>query len=102
MNQFYCLPEMFHHQRTLLQDVPTKHVIVKLGKTENEIRRQLVRSIAAFYSNYIIAGSLEQIDAVLKIATSFGSAGRSDLFDEKHSWYSLSLVSTFKKSTPTI
>lgn len=76
---------MNHKYKSLLLNVPTRHVINDLQTSDELIKEQLMRLRDLDVVNYFLLGDEKSIDAVLDIAESLSFTGR------KYGWFVLTL-----------
>lgn len=76
---------MDHKYKSLLQNVPVRHVIVKAKNPGTEIRDQLSRLRSLDIVNFFVLGGQETLRSALDAAQSLNFTGR------KYAWHSLTL-----------
>ncbi|XP_047486549.1 ionotropic receptor 25a-like isoform X2 [Penaeus chinensis] len=75
---------MEHKYKSLLQNLPCRHIMTMVEKTEAGLRNQTRRLKDADIVNYFAVGNLDTISKILDAATFNGMFGR------KYAWYALS------------
>nr|AAM47017.1 ionotropic glutamate receptor subunit [Homarus americanus] len=75
---------MEHKYKSLLQNLPCRHIMTRVEATEKEVRRQTKRLKDADIVNYFAVGSGDTISRILDAATA------NDMFGRKYAWYALS------------
>ncbi|XP_066943242.1 ionotropic receptor 25a [Macrobrachium rosenbergii] len=75
---------MDHKYKSLLQNLPCRHIMVMIESTEAAIRNQTKRLKDADIVNFFAVGTLDTISKVLDAATA------NNMFGRKYSWYGLS------------
>ncbi|XP_050723400.1 ionotropic receptor 25a-like [Eriocheir sinensis] len=75
---------MDHKYKSLLMNLPCRHILTEVEATEMALRKQTKRLMDADIVNYFVVGSKETISRVLDAATANGMFGR------KYSWYAVS------------
>ncbi|XP_068084209.1 ionotropic receptor 25a [Anabrus simplex] len=78
---------MDHKYKSLLQNVPTRHVINQIAPTEDKLREQLLRYEKLEVFSYFIVGTINTITRVLNMGSELGYLG------EKYAWYTITLES---------
>ncbi|KAJ4432354.1 hypothetical protein ANN_20973 [Periplaneta americana] len=75
---------MDHKYKSLLQNIPTRHMIVKvdMGNTEGQLKRLRERDIF----NYFILGRIDTIKAVLD------GAEENGFFDRQFAWHGITMI----------
>jgi ionotropic glutamate receptor len=76
---------MDHKYKSLLQNIPTRHMIVKADLENGEAQLKRLRERDIF--NYFIVGRLNTIISVLD------SAEKNGYFDRQFAWHGITLVS---------
>jgi len=76
---------MNHKYKSLLLNVPTRHVINQLQSTDDGMKLQLSQLRDLDVVNYFLLGDQSSIDALLEIANSLDFTGR------KYGWFVISL-----------
>lgn len=76
---------MDHKYKSLLLNVPTRHVIVKIDPPVSNVKKQLEKLRALDIVNFFILGSQKTISHALEAAQSLNYTGR------KFAWYTISL-----------
>ena len=74
---------MDHKDKSLLQNIPTRHVMSPVKNTVEEVKQQLTSLRQLDIVNFFILGSLSTIKTVLDAADS------NNFFGRKYSWYAL-------------
>ena len=82
---------MDYQLKHLLINVPTRHIIQKMKKSENDLKYQLNKFAMRELNNFFIIGTTDQISKVM----SFGKS--MNLVGTKYAWYGLTLVMTDKQ-----
>ncbi|XP_071516701.1 ionotropic receptor 25a isoform X2 [Panulirus ornatus] len=75
---------MEHKYKSLLQNLPCRHILTMVEAREMDLRKQMKRLKDADIVNYFAVGSQETISRILDAATA------NDLFGRKYAWYALS------------
>lgn len=76
---------MDHKYKSLLVNVPTRHVIVKAKSTPNEIEKQLTQIRNLDVNNYFILGNEETLTKILD------GAEAKNFTNKKYGWYGFTL-----------
>ena len=79
---------MDYQYKHLLINVPTRHIIQKMKKSETELKDQLNKFAMRELNNFFIIGTTNQISQIM----SFGKS--MNLIGTKYAWYGLTLVMT--------
>ena len=79
---------MDYQYKHLLINVPTRHIIQKMKKSENDLKDQLNKFAMRNLNNFFIIGTTNQISKIM----SFGKS--MNLVGTKYAWYGLTLVMT--------
>ena len=77
---------MDYQYKHLLINVPTRHIIQKMKKSETELKDQLNKFAMRELNNFFIIGTTNQISQIM----SFGKS--MNLVGTKYAWYGLTLV----------
>ena len=77
---------MDYHYKHLLINVPTRHIIQKMKKSEKDLKGQLNKFAKKELNNFFIIGTTNQISKIM----SFGKS--MNLVGTKYAWYGLPLV----------
>lgn len=77
-------PEMDHKYKSLLRNLPTRHIIVRVNETS--IKEQLIRLRNLEIVNFFILGNLTTIKNVLEMANI------NKYFDRKFAWHVITQV----------
>nr|XP_053649967.1 ionotropic receptor 25a-like [Cherax quadricarinatus] len=75
---------MEHKYKSLLQNLPCRHIMIMVESTDNKVRQQTKRLKDADIVNFFAVGSQKTISKVLDAATA------NDMFGRKYAWYALS------------
>ncbi|XP_076060298.1 ionotropic receptor 25a [Oratosquilla oratoria] len=75
---------MDHKYKSLLQNLPCRHIMALYGGSESAARNQTKRLKDADIVNYFVAGRIDTISAVLDAATA------NDMFGRKYAWFAIS------------
>ena len=78
---------MDHKYKSLLQNLPCRHIIVMAESEPSKMRDQAKRLKDADLVNYFLVGRRSMIRNFLNAAT------KNMMFGRKYSWYSISKVS---------
>lgn len=84
---------MYHKYKSLLQNMPTRHLLTKLEKSTPAIRRQIDRLVHVDIVNFFIAASPNEISHVLTEASD-PEMKDGPYFSDEYAWYSMSMVSS--------
>ena len=82
---------MDHKYKSLLQNIPTRHMIVKADLKSSKSQLEKLRSRDIF--NYFIVGRLTTIKKVLS------AAEMNKYFDRQFAWHGITLVSSLTFSS---
>ena len=80
---------MDYQYKHLLINVPTRHIIQKMKKSENELRDQLNKFAMKELNNFFIIGTTNQISQIMSFGKSMNLVGTI------YAWYGLTLVIIF-------
>nr|AHN49641.1 ionotropic glutamate receptor 25a [Caligus rogercresseyi] len=80
---------MHYKYRSLLQNIPVRHMIQKIRMGKNELKAQLLRMTEVDLNNYFVFGSVESIQRVV------GLANELKLYGTKYSWFAITKESDF-------
>lgn len=83
---------MEHKYKALLQNMPTRHLLTKKEHKIGALRAQIYRLVHLDVVNFFIAGSIDEIGEILRVAGEFGEKDDGPYFSDEFSWYSMSLV----------
>jgi ionotropic glutamate receptor len=83
---FFLVTVMDHKYKSLLQNIPTRHMIVKVSQENGEAQLKNLREKDIF--NYFIIGRLTTISKVLD------SAQANGYFDRQFAWHGITAVSS--------
>lgn len=83
--------EMYHKYKSLLQNMPTRHLLTKLEVGAEAIRRQVDRLVHVDITNFFIAASPNEISSVLAEASD-PMMRDGPYFSDEYAWYSMSMV----------
>ncbi|XP_063876417.1 ionotropic receptor 25a-like isoform X2 [Scylla paramamosain] len=75
---------MDHKYKSLLLNLPCRHILTKAEQTEMDLRKQTKRLMDADIVNYFAVGTQKTISRILDAATA------NSMFGRKYSWYALS------------
>ncbi|CAL4099885.1 unnamed protein product, partial [Meganyctiphanes norvegica] len=75
---------MEHKYKSLLQNLPCRHIMTMAEKDEMKIREQMKRLKDADIVNFFALGTLDTIRSILDAATA------NDMFGRKYAWYAMS------------
>lgn len=81
---------MYHKYKSLLQNLPTRHLLTKVEKTQN-LYGQIDKLVHVDIFNFFIAATPTQISEVLAKASN-PQAKDGPWFSDEFAWYSMSLV----------
>lgn len=81
---------MDHKYKSLLRNLPTRHIIVRVNETS--IKEQLVRLRNLEIVNFFILGNITTIKNVLEMANI------NKYFDRKFAWHVITQVGNIKSS----
>lgn len=91
---------MYHKYKSLLQNMPTRHLLTKVEKERSAIRKQIDRLVHVDIVNFFIAATPNEISSVLA-ESSDPTMKDGPYFSDEYAWYSMSLVSdNLSLSTP--
>ena len=82
----FVVAVMDHKYKSLLQNIPTRHMIVKVSEKDGQEQLKHLRERDIY--NYFILGSLATISKVLD------SANANDYFDRQFAWHGITAVSS--------
>jgi ionotropic glutamate receptor len=82
----FLVTVMDHKYKSLLQNIPTRHMIVKVSQDDGEGQLRRLRERDIF--NYFIIGRLTTIRKVLD------SAETNGFFDRQFAWHGITAVSS--------
>ncbi|ODM93591.1 Glutamate receptor ionotropic, kainate 2 [Orchesella cincta] len=82
--------EMYHKYKSLLQNMPTRHLLTKLETTTTKLRKQIDRLVHVDIVNYFIAASPNEISGVLAEASD-PDMKDGPYFSDEYAWYSMSM-----------
>lgn len=83
---------MYHKYKSLLQNMPTRHLLTKVERGNTNIRRQIDRLVHVDIVNFFIAARPTEISGVL-IEASDPNMRDGPYFSDEYAWYSMSMVS---------
>lgn len=82
---------MYHKYKSLLQNMPTRHLLTKLEKDSAGIRKQIDRLVHVDIVNFFIAATPNEISSVLAEASDKDMKD-GPYFSDEYAWHSMSLV----------
>ncbi|XP_035708909.1 ionotropic receptor 25a isoform X1 [Folsomia candida] len=82
--------EMYHKYKSLLQNMPTRHLLTKLEKDSAGIRKQIDRLVHVDIVNFFIAATPNEISSVLAEASDKDMKD-GPYFSDEYAWHSMSL-----------
>jgi len=82
---------MYHKYKSLLQNMPTRHLLTKTLRDRAKLSEQLDKLVHVDIVNFFVAGSSKQITEVLMQASN-PNAKDGPYFSDEFAWYSMSLV----------
>ena len=85
---------MYHKYKSLLQNMPTRHLLTQVKMKSEEIRQQIDKLVHVDIVNFFIAAKPAMISEVLAQASD-PNARDGPWFSDEYAWYSMSLVSFF-------
>jgi len=81
---------MYHKYKSLLQNMPTRHLLTKLESSE-KLTGQIVKLVHVDIVNFFIASTPTAISETLSKASN-PNATDGPYFSDEFAWYSMSLV----------
>jgi len=82
---------MYHKYKSLLQNMPTRHLLTKTLREPSKLYEQIEKLVHVDIVNFFVAGTSKQVTEVLKQATNPNAKG-GPYFSDEFAWYSMSLV----------
>ncbi|CAG7815216.1 unnamed protein product, partial [Allacma fusca] len=82
--------EMYHKYKSLLQNMPTRHLLTKVERSVEAIRKQIDRLVHVDIVNFFIAAGTAEISTVLA-ESSDPQSRDGPYFSDEYAWYSMSL-----------
>lgn len=89
---------MYHKYKSLLQNMPTRHLLTKLEKSIPTVRKQIDRLVHVDIVNFFIGASPNEISGVLAEASD-PEMKDGPYFSDEYAWYSMSMEPGFPKCT---
>ncbi|CAB4065386.1 GRIN [Lepeophtheirus salmonis] len=77
---------MDYKYRSLLQNIPVRHMIQKIRTGKNELKGQLMRMSQVDLNNYFVFGSVKTIEEVV------AKANEMKLYGTKYAWFAITKV----------
>lgn len=84
---------MYHKYKSLLQNMPTRHLLSKIEKNVTALRAQIIRLIHVDIVNFFIAAPVDQVTEIL-VQASNPDVPDGPYFSDEYAWYSMSQVTT--------
>jgi ionotropic glutamate receptor len=82
---------MYHKYKSLLQNMPTRHLLTKVERENSALRKQIDRLVHVDIVNFFIAATPNEISEVLSQASD-PEMKDGPYFSDEYAWFSMSLV----------